>query len=444
MKQDSQRDTGRWGLGTLRLPGFGRLATAYLVNELGNWLGEVALAVLVFERTGSPIATAGLFVAMQFVPALATSPLVARLDVLHTRRALALLYLFEAAAFCGLAVLADDDLFFLTGVLLLAAVDGTLAHAARARTRAAAGAILEPAGLLREGNGILNIGFTAGAAAGPALAGLLVATAGVQTALLADAGSFVLVALLLATARGLPSPESEETGSWLDRLRRGFRYVGESRALRGLLAAEAAAFLFFALVLPIEVVFAKDTLDAGDFGYGLLLGSWGVGMVLGSLAFTWLRSVPLRILLVGGTLAIGVAYGATAAAPSLAVACIASALGGTGNGVQWVAIVTAVQSLTIPAYQARVIGLLESLASGLSGVGFLLGGAIAAALSPRASYAVAGAGVLIVLGIAILVLRRVPWGPGLVGPSPWRRPPASCRRSGKSPGPPFRQAGERV
>jgi hypothetical protein len=74
-----------------------------------------------------------------------------------------------------------------------------------------------------------------------------------------------------------------------------------------------------------------------------------------------------------------------------------------------VAVVTAVQNLTAGPYQARVIGLLESLASGLSGVGFLLGGVIAASLSPRASYVVAGLGVLVVLALAILTLRGVRW-----------------------------------
>ena len=110
-----------------------------------------------------------------------------------------------------------------------------------------------------------------------------------------------------------------------------------------------------------------------------------------------------------GTLAIGLAYAGTALAPSLAIACAASVVGGAGNGVQWVAVVTAVQSLTEQSYQARVIGLLESLASGLSGVGFLLGGGIAAILSPRASYAIAGVGVLAVLVIAVVVLRGRSW-----------------------------------
>ena len=71
-------------------------------------------------------------------------------------------------------------------------------------------------------------------------------------------------------------------------------------------------------------------------------------------------------------------------------------IGGLGNGVQWIALVTAVQELTSAAYQARVLALLEALASAMPGAGFLLGGAIAALFEPRVSYAVAGAGVLVV------------------------------------------------
>src|SRR5439155_27027207 len=98
-----------------------------------------------------------------------------------------------------------------------------------------------------------------------------------------------------------------------------------------------------------------------------------------------------------------------AAAPTLLVACIASAIGGAGNGVQWVGLMTAVQRLTERGYQARVISLLEALAKAMPGVGFLLGGALAALFNPRVSYAVAGAGVIAVLLAAGVALRD--WRP---------------------------------
>ena len=411
----------------LRQPGFPQLAGAYLVNELGNWLGEIALAVVVFDLTGSPLATAGLFVAMQFLPALIAPALVARIDHVHARRVLPALYAAEAVAFGVLAVLVGIGDAALPALLALAALDGTLASTARSITRATAAATLRPSGMLREGNAILNVGFTAGAAAGPALGGLVVAGAGSQVALVADAVSFLLVAGLLLTARQLPQPDAGAAGiSWGERLRAGVRYVTTRPALRGLLAAQAVAFVFFSLVIPIEVVFVKETLGEGDLGYGLLLSSWGAGMVAGSFLFASLRRVSLPALLVVSTTAIGAAYIGIAVSPTLGVACAASALGGIGNGVQWVALVTAVQELTGPAYQARVISLLEALASAMPGLGFLAGGAIAALLSPRVSYAVAGAGVLVVLGAAILILRTIDWRAVERGAPEDERPAASA------------------
>ena len=109
--------------------------------------------------------------------------------------------------FAGLALLAPH--FSLVAVVVLGAVGSGLAISARTLSRAAAAAAAEPHGLLREGNALLNVGFTAGAAAGPALAGLIVAGAGPQTALFADAASFALVAVLLATASGLPRARPE-------------------------------------------------------------------------------------------------------------------------------------------------------------------------------------------------------------------------------------------
>ena len=121
--------------------------------------------------------------------------------------------------------------------------------------------------------------------------------------------------------------------------------------------------------------------------------------------------MPLRALLLGSTLAIGTAYLGTAAAPTLLVACLVSAVGGVGNGVQWIALVTAVQELTRATYQARVLALLEALASAMPGAGFLLGGAVTALFGPRTSYALAGAGVLAVVAAAAAALRHLDWAP---------------------------------
>ena len=58
----------------LRLPGLPRLAGALTLAELGETLASIALAVVVFGRSGSVIATGAFFVAARLGPALASQP----------------------------------------------------------------------------------------------------------------------------------------------------------------------------------------------------------------------------------------------------------------------------------------------------------------------------------------------------------------------------------
>ena len=126
-------------------------------------------------------------------------------------------------------------------------------------------------------------------------------------------------------------------------------------------------------------------------------------MVVGSLVFA--APAPGRrcaLLLLVSTLAIGVAYLGDRRSPRRSlVACAASVVGGIGNGVQWIALVTAVQELTRAAYQARVLSLLEALASAMPGDRLPARRRDRGDLrAPRVGYAVAGAGVLVVLALA--------------------------------------------
>ncbi len=391
----------------LKRPAFRRLALSYAVNELGDWLGIIALSVLVFELTESALATSLLFIGTGFLPAFLTPVLVARLERPPPRFVLPTLYAAEAAAFGALALLAGH--FSLAAVVAVATVDGALALTARSLTRAVAATMLEPEGELRAGNAVLNVAFTGSAAVGPALAGAVVATLGVQPALLLDAASFYAIACILLTARPLPQAEPESETTLAEQVRAGLGYIRRQATLRRLLTAQAAAIVFFSAVIPVEVIYAKDSLGAGDTGYGLLLGSWGAGMVLGSVVFATLRRAPLPLLLFFSTIAIGAGYLGMAAAQTLALACAASAVGGIGNGVQWVGVVSAVQELTVPGMQARVIGTLESVSSAAPGLGYVLGGVIASTWDARVTFYVAGAGVMaIVVASSVLLGRNWP------------------------------------
>jgi predicted MFS family arabinose efflux permease len=396
----------------LRRPQFRRLATSFALNELGDWMGIVALSVLVYDRTESAMATAVLFIGGRFLPAFLAPILVARVEQPPPRFALPVIYCGEAAAFAGLALFAGNN-FALAVVIVLAAVDGTLALAGRALTRAVVTALLEPAGELRAGNSVLNVAFTAGAAIGPAIAGLVVAGFGAQTALLLDATSFYAVAWILLTAGPLPHAEPDP-GLVRERVRAGIAYIREKATLRKLLIAQGAAFVFFSAAIPIEVVYAKQTLGASDTGYGLLLTSWGSGMVLGSFVFAAFRRASLAILFFLSTTVVGLGYLGLAASPTLGIACATAVIGGTGNGMQWVSTVSAVQELTVASMQARVMSVLESIGAAMPGIGFLLGGVLATAMSARATLLAAGLGVLVTVVLSALALGRN-WSEGSEG-----------------------------
>jgi MFS family permease len=136
--------------------------------------------------------------------------------------------------------------------------------------------------------------------------------------------------------------------------------------------------------------------------------------------FAAARRASLDGLLVAGTAAIAVSYALMAGAPTLAFACAAAALGGLGNGVQWVALVSALQLATVPAFQARVMSLMEAVGAAAPGVGFALGGLLAATLDARAAFAAAAAGAG-VAAVAFAVKLRPRKVEGRLGerPSQW-------------------------
>ncbi len=392
-------------LAPLSVKPFGRLLSSYTVNELGDSVGIVALAVLVYDRTEAVAPTAAFFFAAKFLPALVAPAMTAAFDQVALRRILPALYVIEALVFAVLALIAHGD-FVLVLVLALGLVDGAIALTARSLTRGAVAGVLQPSGLLKEGNALMNIGFALATVGGSALGGLLIAELGVSTALLVDAASFLAIAILMASTRGLPAARVERE-RFRERFSAGMHFARTNALVRTLLIGEAIALVLFTLVIPIEVIYAKESLGTTSAGFGILLASWGAGIVVGSLIYLLVKRRSTLMLIVVSTAAIGVAYLGMAKAETLLVACLVSIVGGAGNGIQWISVVTALQEHTPIDYQARIVGLLESLGAAMPGVGYLLGGVLVALGSPRTAYAVAGAGVLVLVLVGFLLRSRI-------------------------------------
>ncbi len=405
---------------TLRSHRLRRIIGAYTVNRLGTWFGFVALSLAVFDHTHSALAVAALLISGQALPAFAAPALAARVEASRRRGVLSWLYIFEGVVTTLLAVLLWH--FWLPAILILAALDGTAALAASALLRAeTAKAAREQAEVEwdtargkdqeafaqaaeRQANATLNIAFSATFMLGPAIAGVLVAAAGAPAALFIDAASFLICGAMLLDLS--PHAEDAAGATVLDRLRAAWEYVNEVPVLRALLLAEAIALVFFDSAGPIEIAYAKVTLDAGDRGYGLLLGTWGVGVVFGSLVFARSPKRGLGTLLTGGTLAMGLAYIAFSVASSLEVACVAAVIGGVGNGVEWASVISLVQRMTPPALHGRLMSAVESIGALSLALGLSLGGALVALSSPRGAFLVVGVGATAMTLVFLLLVLR--------------------------------------
>jgi len=381
----------------LRLPAFRRLLAAYTANATGDWLGEIALSVLILEATDSVLAVTALWVLGRFVPAL-VAPLLA---TAIPARALPLLFAGEAGLFGALAVAAATGAP-VSVLLALATADGLLALAARAHLKAAIVHATRPAGLLREGNATINLAFMVSLATGPVLGGAIVLGAGSTAALVLDAFSFAIAAALLAA--GVPATAQRERAAIA--LRSAFAHLRTETLSRRLVLADGAAGVLFALIIPVEVVFVTHTLGGTAAEFGLVLGAWGLGAVLGAVLLALAREAPSDALLLAGAAAMIAGYLGMGAAQTVTVVVIWSAVGGVGNGIADVLLVTLVQERTPAALQVPIGGVLEAIRVGAPGLGYLLGGMLAAGASPRATYWAAGLGALAVVACCTIALRR--------------------------------------
>jgi MFS family permease len=314
----------------LRIPAYRRLLAAYTLNELAFTIGSLALALLVYRRTGSAVGAAAFFLFSQFVPALIAPVVVARLDHLSSRAVLPMIYWLEAAVFLVLAYVSDH--FSVFAVLGLSLLDGGLALVARALARTATVTVTSAAGLLREGNAIANAAASITFMVGPVMGGAIVVVGGARGALLAVGALFALIGLTLVSAAGLPETATRREPAH-GRVRAALGYARDRPLIRDLLAVQAAGFLFFTISIPVEVVFAQHSLHAGAAGYGGLLSAWGAGAVGGSAVYARWRRLPHRELIALGAFALGIGFLVLSISPTLAMARVGAAVAGVGSGI---------------------------------------------------------------------------------------------------------------
>ena len=370
------------------------------ISFVGDAVSMVALVVLITQITGSASAVGGALVA-RLLPTF-VSPLAGVLaDRLNRRAVLIASDLARAGLAFGMVFARD-----LVVLYVLAFLMGLARTFFNPTIRAAFPSVVGRGDLTRA-NALIGGTFSISETVGPALGGVLVATVGVEAAFVFDSATY-LVSVAFLSRLPLPHPQRDDDAALGRELTSAFAYLASARVPLAILIGTFLTVLTINTTIPAEVFLAKETFGAGDAGYGLLVGLYGGGMVLGSTLMAALgdRSslLPFYVL---GIFTSALALAVTGFSPTFVFALVALVIVGVANGIDNVATDTILQKRVPDAFLGRVFAVRflgfstgEVLAYPLGGVIVDASGARSAYIFAGAATAIAGLFVLFFLGVA--------------------------------------------
>ncbi|MFC5835830.1 MFS transporter [Nonomuraea insulae] len=372
------------------------------LSLLGDQLAQVALAVLVYDRTRSPLATAAVY-ALTYLPSIVGGPLLAGLADRFARRGVMLTCDLIRAALVAAMAVPGMPFWALCALVFLVVLLSAPFSAARA---ALLPEVLEGDAYVI-GSALQNMTNQAVQMLGFAAGGALIATLGPYRALALDAATFLGSALILISGvRRRPAAQRDgaKPSMWT-MTRAGARLVFGSRKLRTLvLFAWLCGFYILpeGLAVPYAAKLATGTLPVAVIT-GLLMAAMPAGTVVGAFLFSRFVAPPRRLRLMGWMAMLSCApLIVTAMRPPLAVVLAAWVLSGVGGAYQLAANAAFVQA--VPAERrAQAFGLVQSGLMAVQGIGILVGGFAAERLGPEPVVALAGiAGVISAAVLAMM------------------------------------------
>lgn len=378
------------------------LVGAVGLSALGDWLALVPLALELQETTESGILVALLFVAVWSPAILLAGPAGVLADRYEPRKVLLVMSLAQAAVAVGLAFVSGTAAMLVlaallgTGFALGQPAEFTLVPRVAGRAR------------LTVANGRIETARYIGFTVGPLAGGVLAAAGGLRTAMLVNAFTFAVVAGVAAILRASPRTdvgapnEGREKRAWA-----GAAYLVQDRALAIVMLVGFVSLLFMTASATAEVFFAKDFLDIGDVGYGVLIASWTLGMALGATFVP--RHVATGMLALGALVAIAI-QGVGLAAPALllvpAFAFALYLLGGVAHGTKNVLVRTLIHERVPESLHGRAYAAYNALRNGAELVALVGGGLLVAVIGARWTLLLAGAIPMLAGLIALGIARR--------------------------------------
>jgi MFS family permease len=229
---------------------------------------------------------------------------------------------------------------------------------------------------------------TAAGIAAPAVGGVLTGLYGARVPLMVDAATFLIVALagLLVRTRRHVAQAATPRGR-----RHGYGVVRDDPVIAALLTTLAVFIVLGAMVNVIDVYLVRDTLHSTATWYGVLGGTWGVGMLLGSLVGgRWSSQPALARVVLASTVALSLSMLGYTVAPGVAWLLPVALAGGAANGLLNLGTSALTMMRTPEHARGRVSAATNGIASAAMIGAFVLGGVLAAFASPRQIFLIAG------------------------------------------------------
>jgi MFS family permease len=371
-----------------------------VLSFIGDQLAQVALAVLVYHRTGSPLLTA-LTYALTYLPPILGGPVLSGLADMFPRRTVMVVCDLARAVLIALMAIKIMPFAGLCALVFLAVLLGAPFTAARA-------ALLPdvlPGDTYVAGSAINNITHQATQMLGFLAGGALVAVVGTRQALGIDAVTFAASGLILLVGlrrRSAPNRGERAGRSLWRQTRAGACLVFGDPTLRSLVSF---AWLCGFYVLPegLAAPYAA-TLDGSAVTVGLLMSAMPIGTVIGAFLFSRFVRPSDRLRAMGGMsmLACAPLIGSALHPPLWGVVGL-WALSGVGSAYQVAA--NAAFVAAVPASgRGQAFGLAQSGILAGQGLGILIGGALAQVLGPEPVVALAG-----LSGLTVATMLTLSW-----------------------------------
>jgi MFS family permease len=379
-------------IASLRVANYRRFFFGQLVSISGNWMQTVAEIWVILSLTGSGVAV-GFTTALQFLPMLlvgAWGGLIADrlpkrrlLIVTQTLHMLPPLTLFALAATGGLSPIAVYAVVFARGVV----------NAVDYPTRQAFVVEMVGAGRVVNAVSLNSVLIHTARIVGPALAGILIATVGVEPCFALNAATFVVMIVALAGMDTDALRPAEVEPHRAGAVRAGLRYVRATPQLwipLGLMVIVGTLGFNFQAILPL---LARFTFDGGASAYAALVTAMGIGAVVGAVA-NGARGTVTPALLAGAAIGFGALALLAAGAPSIGIELLLLAPLGAASVTLAASVNSALQLACEPAMRGRVMALYSIVFLGSTPIGAPLAGWLSEQVDPRAALVMAGVAAL--------------------------------------------------